>query len=147
MVTEERGTEVRDLLERVREWANGRPDVLAVALAGSWVKGSPTMDSDVDLIVLTTAKQDYLEDESWIGQFGGLRIVRTQDWGLLYTERRFVLPSGLEIEFGVAPTSWAATDPPDPNVSEDVGNGGLRTIYDPESILRRFVEACRRELG
>jgi len=145
MVTEERRIEVEELLARVGAWAARRPDVVAVALVGSWTRGGPRMGSDVDLVVLTTDKEAYLLDESWMEELGGTRIIRTQDWGPLYTERRFVLSSGLEVELGVAPPSWAATDPPDPNVSEDVGNGGLRALYDPEGILSRFIEACRRD--
>jgi len=99
------------------------------------------MSSDVDLVVLTTDKEAYLRDESWMEELGGTRIIRTQDWGPLYTERRFVLSSGLEVEFGVAPPSWAATDPPDPTHSTNVGNGGLRALYDPEGILARLVQA------
>jgi predicted nucleotidyltransferase len=146
MVTEERRIEVEKLLVRVRDWAVRRSDVVAVALVGSWACGPPRMGSDVDLVVLTTDKSAYLHDESWVAELGGTRIIRTQDWGPLYTERRFVLPSGLEVEFGVAPPAWASTDPPDPNISEDIGNGGLRALYHPEDILSRFIEACRRNL-
>jgi predicted nucleotidyltransferase len=146
MGTEERRIEVEKLLVRVRDWAVRRSDAVAVALVGSWACGPPRMGSDVDLVVLTTDKSAYLHDESWVAELGGTRIIRTQDWGPLYTERRFVLPSGLEVEFGVAPPAWASTDPPDPNISEDIGNGGLRALYDPEDILSRFIEACRRNL-
>ena len=143
MVTEERRIEVRELLARVDAWAARRPDVVAVALVGSWARGLPRMGSDVDLVVLTTDKPTYLRDESWVAELGGTRIIRTRDWGPLYTERRFVLSSSLEVEFGVAQPSWAATDPPDPDVSDDVRDGGLRAIYDPDGILARFIRACR----
>ena len=143
MVTEERRIEVRELLARVDAWAARRPDAVAVALVGSWARGRPRMSSDVDIVVLTTDKPTYLGEEVWMAELGGTRIIRTRDWGPLYTERRFVLPSGLEVEFGVAPPSWAATDPPDPNVSDDVKDGGLRAIYDPDGILARFIRACR----
>ncbi len=143
MVTEERRIEVGELLGRVDAWAARRPDVVAVALVGSWARGRPRMGSDVDLVVLTTDKPTYLRDESWVAKLGGTRIVRRRDWGPLYTERRFVLPSGLEVEFGVAPPAWAATDAPDPNVSEVVRDGGLRAIYDPDGILASFIRACR----
>ena len=129
----------------MRDWATQQPDVVAVGLAGSWARGNPTMGSDVDLIVLTTAKEAYLEDGNWIEEFGGLRIIRTRDWGPLYTERRFVLPSSLEVEFGVAPPSWAATDPPDPGTREAVRDGGLRSIYDPEGILAHFIRAVKEK--
>src|SRR3712207_1940723 len=142
MVTEEGRSEVGELLGRVDAWAARRPDVVAIALVGSWARGRPRMGSDVDLVVLTTDKPTYLRDEPWVAELGGNRIIRTRDWGPLYTERRFVLPSGLEVEFGVAPPSWAATDPPDANVSDDVRDGGLRAIYDPDGILARFSRAC-----
>ncbi len=142
MVTEERRIEVRELLARVDAWAARRPDVVAVALVGSWARGRPRMGSDVDLVVLTTDKPTYLRDEPWVAELGGNRIIRTRDWGPLYTERRFVLPSGLEVEFGVAPPAWA-TAPPDPNVNDDVRDGGVRAIYDPYGILARSIRACR----
>ena len=143
MVTEERRIEVRELLARVDAWAARRPDVVAVALVGSWARGRPRMGSDVDLVVLTTDKRTYLGEEIWMAELGGTRIIRTRDWGSLYTERRFVLPSGLEVEFGVAPPSWAATDPPDSSIRTEIADGGLRALYDPEGLLARLIEACR----
>ena len=143
MVTDERVAEVRELLARVRDRAARRPDVVAVGLAGSWARGDARMDSDVDVVVLTTAKQKYLEDEAWMQELGGLRMVRTQDWGPLLTERRFMLPSGLEVEVGIAPPTWAATDPVDPGLVGIVENGGLSVLYDPEGLLEGLIDACR----
>ena len=81
MVTEERRIEVEQFLARVCAWSLQRPDVVAVALVGSWACGHPGMDSDVDLVVLTTDKPAYLREESWVAELGGTRIIRTQDWG------------------------------------------------------------------
>ncbi len=141
--TDERTAEVRELLARVRTWAPGRPDVAAVALVGSWARDGARMDSDVDLILLTTAEGAYLEDDSWVGELGGVRILRTGRWGPL-TERRFVRPSGLQVEVGVVPPSWAATDPPDPGTREVVQRGML-AVYDPGGILSRLADACRED--
>lgn len=141
MVTEERTNEVRALLERTREWSEKRPDVVAAGLVGSWARNDARMDSDVDLVLLTTAKQDYLEDEFWVRELGGVRITKTEQWGPKMTERRFVLPSGLEVEAGISTPSWAATDPVDPNLRSIVRDG-FRTLYDPEELLARLVEAC-----
>jgi hypothetical protein len=38
----------------------------------------PRIDSEVDLVLLTTAERVYLDDESWVVELGGLRIVKTQ---------------------------------------------------------------------
>lgn len=100
------------------------------------------MDSDVDLVLLTTANQDYLDDKAWVRELGGCRIVSTEQWGPKMTERRFALPSGLEVEAGNAPPSWAATVPVDPNL-RPIGRRGFDVLYDPEGLLLDLVLACR----
>jgi predicted nucleotidyltransferase len=142
VVTDERIAEVRQLLARLRDWADQQPDVAAVALVGSWAHDDARMDSDVDLVMLTDAKQNYLRDERWVAELGGLRIVKTARWGPL-TERRFVLPSGLEVEMGIAPKAWAATNPVDWGTRQVVEDG-MRIIYDPGEFLSRLAIACQR---
>jgi len=138
---EERAAEVERLLERTRDWAAARPDVAAVGLAGSWARGEAHANSDVDLPVLTDEPRRYLEDEGWVRALGGLRTIKMQTWGPL-TERRFVLPSGLEVESGIATPSWPVVDPVDPGTL-GVVRDGFRAVYDPEGLLARLVEACR----
>jgi predicted nucleotidyltransferase len=143
VVSEERRTEVERLLSRARDWATRRPDVVAVALVGSWAYGNARLDSDVDLVVLTTDKPAYLRGDSWLAELGGASIIRTRDWGPLYTERRFVLPSGLEVELGVAPPEWASADPPDPSICAHIRDGGLVVLHDPDGVLARLIAACQ----
>ena len=59
------------------------------------------------------------------------------------TERRFALPSGLEVELGVAPPSWASTDPVDEGTHRVVTDNVL-VLYDPKGILARLLDACGR---
>jgi hypothetical protein len=53
---------VRALLATLRGWAQGRPDIVAVGLAGSWAHGEARMDSDV--VPLTENQMIYLQDEA-----------------------------------------------------------------------------------
>ena len=140
MVSEERTDEVRTLLATLRGWAQGRPDVVAVGLAGSWAHGNARMDSDVDVVLLTEDRTLYLEDDAWVYEVGGVRLVWTRGWGPM-TERRFALPSGLEVELGVAPPSWAATDPVDEGTRRVVADG-VSIVYDPKGVLARLLDAC-----
>lgn len=143
MVSRERVWEVESLLARTQTWADRRPDVVAVGMFGSWARGEALAreDSDVDLAILSREPRRYVEDGAWVRALGGLRIARTRSWGPM-TERRFILPSGLEVEAGIASPSWASTDPVDPELRPIV-RAGARIIYDPEGLLARLVEACR----
>ena len=75
VVSEERINEVQTLLATLREWAEGRPDVVAVGLAGSWAHGDARMDSDVDLMLVTGDRRPYLETDAWVRELGGVRLV------------------------------------------------------------------------
>jgi hypothetical protein len=53
-----------------------------------------------------------------------------------------VTRTGLEVEFGFAAPSWAATEPVDAGTAQVVGDG-FRVLYDPVGILRALVVACQ----
>ena len=138
VVTEERVDEVKTLLATLRRWAEGRSDVVAVGLAGSWAHGDARMDSDVDVALVTEDRGPYLEEDAWVRELGGVRLVGTQRWGPM-TERRFVMPSGLEVEVGVGLPSWL--DPADEGVRRTVEDG-VSVVYDPKGILAGLLDAC-----
>ena len=112
METDERRREYTEVCGTVVNWASERPDIRGVAVVGSWARSEPRMDSDVDLVILTTEKGAYSISEAWASTAVSqpAEIIRTQEWGPV-TERRIRLASGLEIEFGFAPPSWAQTNP------------------------------------
>jgi uncharacterized protein len=101
------------------------------------------MDSDLDLVILTVDKQRYLTDQRWVpGALGReAKVVRTQHWGPL-TERRVVLPSGFEIEFGFAAPSWASTEPLDAGTVHVVRDGCL-PLHDPSGAFELLISAVR----
>ena len=140
MVSEARAEQFASIRGAVRSWASDEDAIVGVALVGSWARGEARMDSDADVVVLAETDR-FVEDEEWIGDlFGsGAVLVRTADWGAL-TERRVQLPSGFEIEFGFAPPSWADVAPVDPG-TEGVISHGCEVWYDPNTLLRRLLEA------
>ncbi len=132
---------MRDVVERVVRWAAGRPDVVAVGLAGSYARGTAGPDSDVDLVVLTRDRDAHL-GPGWVPAVLGTGVadLRTRRWGPLL-ERRFRLPGGLVVELGFAPASWAAV-PPDPGTARVVADGFV-VLHDPAGVLARLVERVR----
>lgn len=135
-----RTSEVKGVLASIAAWAAQRDDIVGVALVGSWARGTPRPDSDVDVVVLTSDKWRYVARGGWIRSLlgSGVEIVRTGDWGPL-TERRVRLHSGLEVEFGFASPSWAAIDPVDPGTARVVRDGCL-PLFDEQGALQRLIE-------
>ncbi|MEU2611590.1 nucleotidyltransferase domain-containing protein [Micromonospora sp. NPDC007271] len=138
MVTEERSREVRSVVDLVTGWAVERGDVNGVLVVGSWARGAARMDSDVDIVVLTDNPR-YAQPGGWTGLLGG-EVVRLGEWGPL-REVRVRRSSGLEVELGVVPVSWADTDPVDPGTRRVVGDGH-RIEYDPVRVLAALSAAC-----
>ncbi|MFU8851608.1 nucleotidyltransferase domain-containing protein [Micromonospora sp. SL1-18] len=131
MVTAERSREVRSVVDLVTGWASEHEDVRAVLVVGSWARGAARMDSDVDIVVLTDNPR-YAEPGVWTDRLGG-EVVRLGEWGPL-REVRVRCPSGLEVEMGVVPVSWANIDPVDPGTRRVVSDGH-RIAYDPQGVL------------
>ncbi len=67
--------------------------------------------------------------------------MRTQAWGPL-TERRVQLASGLVVEWGFAPRSWADVAPLDDGTARVVADG-FAVLYDPFGLLEGLVAAVR----
>ncbi|MEU2309324.1 nucleotidyltransferase domain-containing protein [Streptomyces misionensis] len=139
-VTPQRLAEVGDFLDRVTRWATRREDVTGLLLVGSYARGAARPDSDVDLVLLTTDPAHYFAD-AWAGELALGDAVRTRAWGPV-TERRYALPSGLEIEFGIGTPDWARTDPVDPGTRRVVADGA-RVLHDPGGVLAALLAHCR----
>ena len=135
---------VREVLAATDLLRESVPEIVAIALVGSWARSAGRPDSDVDLVVLTPQPDVLLSEDatSWFSVFGeGVELVRSEDFGLLQ-ERRLRRPDGLEVEVGVGGPDWAATNPPDDG-SARVVRDGMRILFDPESVLSAFAEAVR----
>ena len=141
MVTSDRRREYLRVVRSVASWARQQREIVGVAVVGSWARGQARMDSDVDLVVLTDDEERYIADDRWVPDAVGeaAQLVRAEDWGPL-TERRDVLRSGLEVEFGFVSPSWASVDPVDPGTARVVGDG-WSPLVDPEGALVRLGAA------
>jgi predicted nucleotidyltransferase len=132
---EVRRRDVRRLLADVTDWARSRDDVDAVALVGSYARDQASMSSDVDVVVLTRAYADLADDVGWFLDLRpGSALIRSASWGPLL-ERRFRLTSGLVVELGLAPPTWARR-PLDPGTRR-VLRDGHQVLHDPHGLLRR----------
>lgn len=96
-------------------------------LVGSHTRGKTRQDSDIDLVLLCTEYESYLQDLDWVNDFGKPVSVRLEDYGKLTSVRVFY-EEGPEVEFGFTQLDWLAR-------SLDVGTvgvlrNGFQIVYD-----------------
>ena len=139
-------TETHVLTEAVAVWARARSDLRALGLAGSWSRGSARADSDLDLVILAGAPEQYLSDLGWLSHIAlpePFRVVshKVAVYGAAWSCHAFLEPVGeLELTFGAL--NWASTEPIDAGTRRVVGDG-FRIIVDKDERLHRLVEAVR----
>ena len=94
---------------------------------GFHARGGDQQDSDIDLVLLCTEYESYLEDVSWINDFGKPVSVRLEDYDKLTSVRTFY-EEGPEVEFGFTQLDWLV-------LPLDVGTigvlrNGFQIVYD-----------------
>jgi uncharacterized protein len=129
------------VLAPVSAWACSRPDVLGLALVGSWACGRARQDSDVDLVLLVSEPQMFRRDERWMAEIRWFdrRVVgwHDADYGVAWS-RHVRLQPACEIEFTFCDPSWAATDPVDPGTATVV-SGGCRPLLDKAGLFEGLL--------
>ena len=123
---------VRAFLQNVVEWAVNEPNLLALALVGSYVRGEASPESDVDLILLLRNPKEYLKDREWISGFGEPGNIVQEEWGKV-TSLRVLYADGLEVEFGLANLEWGS-DPSDEGDAQVIENG-LVVLFEKNGHL------------
>src|SRR5262245_11504980 len=96
---------VQSFLFEFKRWAATEIQIQAVALVGSHARGTASETSDVDLIVIVSPPNVYLEYRQWTELFGDVMRDQIEDYGAC-TSLRVWYSNGLEIEFGFCYASW-----------------------------------------
>jgi predicted nucleotidyltransferase len=133
---------VEQLASDLVGWAGSHEDVDAVALVGSYARGTAGMASDVDIVILTARFAQLAEDVSWFARLRpGSELIRAKAWGPLL-ERRFRLRTGVHVELGLVSPSWAEL-PLDLGTRRVLADGH-RVLYDQHGLLSNAGEAVKR---
>ncbi len=119
--------QVKAFLSQFAEWAGGQPDILALALVGSYARGDAREDSDVDLVIISSHPGMYLTDLSWTAAFGKVQGNQIEDYGRL-TSVRVWYAGGLEVEYGITDEKWAA-EPLDQGTREVI-SAGMQVLFE-----------------
>jgi predicted nucleotidyltransferase len=127
---------IQSLLDEISGWAEGRPDILGLALVGSYARGAARPDSDLDLVLLAAAPQALIEQPEWTAAYGQVASRQVEDWGLV-TSLRVHYQDGLEVEYGLTGPEWA-TPPIDAGTAR-VMRDGMRILSDKMGLLEKAL--------
>lgn len=138
---------VNSILTKIVEWAANRRDISAVALVGSWARGTARPDSDIDLGFLAPNPSGFRDSETWVDEINwegiGCKVDNweDEDYGLVWS-RHVHLEDGAEIEFSFGMLSWASIEPIDEGTFRVVSDG-CRILHDPENLITKLIAAVK----
>jgi hypothetical protein len=139
--------QVQNFLDKFRRWASSQLDIRGVALVGSYARNEANRNSDVDLVIVTTHPNSYLQDTLWPTNFGTVVCKKIETYGKV-TSLRVWYPQGLEVEYGFTDETWCAL-PIDPGTRKVIAAGmvilGERgsifsRIEQSDAVLRRSIQ-------
>jgi uncharacterized protein len=123
---------VEQFLNEFSYWATHQGNIEAVALVGSYARGTATETSDVDLVVVASQRDLYLQERSWTQAFGKVVSQQVEDYGKLISLRvRYA--DGFEVEYGLTDASWAAV-PLDEGTREVISRG-MKVLFERGPLL------------
>jgi len=131
-------TTAENYIKAVTQWARDNDMVAALGLIGSHARNEARLDSDIDFIIISDDKTALVGEHSWVGKFGKTRKIEVERWGIV-TSLRIFYDGGQEIEFGVAPPSWAYL-PVDAGTRRIVSEG-MKILVDKQVLLSRLHKA------
>jgi predicted nucleotidyltransferase len=138
--------DAHSLTAAIANWVRTNSDLRALALAGSWSRGTARPDSDLDLLILAVNPNQYQSDQGWLHQIilpEPFRILSGESatYGVVWAYHVALEPA-TELELGFGPLDWASTDPIDAG-SRRVVTEGFKVIVDKDGQLERLVGAIR----
>jgi predicted nucleotidyltransferase len=132
--------QVQQFLSDFTRWAANQPGILAVALVGSYARNQATDASDVDLVIIASEPETYLQDTRWAQHFGTISLQQMESYGKV-TSLRVCYSGGHEIEYGITDDMWPAL-PLDEGTTKVI-SGGVQILFERGSILSRLSRSTR----
>jgi aminoglycoside 6-adenylyltransferase len=104
-----KNTDEKAVIKKITEWAESKPDIRAVLLTSSRANPNEKLDefSDYDVIFVAEDIKPYIEDESWLEEYGKVLVIYRDPIEVIFGFEKFTrvtqYESGLKIDFTLWP--------------------------------------------
>ena len=119
-------------IEAVKQWAEENGKIESVIIVGSYARGTNTVTSDLDLVILTPCRDEMVEDQEFTELFGEIAKRQKEYYGAC-TSVRVWYQNGMEVEFGLVKPSWISV--PLDQGTHKVLSDGYKVILDKKSYF------------
>ena len=127
--------QVHQFLIEFSQWAASQPGILAVALLGSYARNEATPASDVDLLIIASEPDTYIQDTRWAHYFGPISRQQFENYGKV-TSLRVWYSGGPEIEYGFTDETWTVL--PLDEGTKKVISGGMQILSERRPVLSQM---------
>src|SRR5262249_48883396 len=130
----------------VADWVNARNDLCGLAVCGSWARGNPRPDSDLDLIVLARepsalATAAPLAAIDFAAAGFQVSSIQQETYGAVCSWHLHLFPAA-DLELTIAGPAWAAIAPVDDG-TRAVLRDAFRVVVDKARLLQDLIAAVR----
>lgn len=123
---------MENLIQTIKAYAKNDAHIRSVLIVGSYARSANKEDSDLDLVIMTTNKQEMVEKPNFVNRFGKVIKQQTEYYGAC-TSIRIWYEDGKETEFGLVEPSWISL--PLDKGTEKVLSDGYQIIIDKDQSL------------
>jgi hypothetical protein len=138
--------EATSLQALLTHWVAEDDNLRALALCGSWARGNPRADSDLDLIVLTSPqavadRARLVTTIPFTDEGYQLQTYRWVTYGVVHSAH-ITLARSIEVELSFAALNWADTTPIDEGTRRVVTDA-FAILVDKDQALATLVAAIK----
>ena len=120
-------------LKDIKQWAKNEEQVESIIVVGSYARGTYKKTSDIDLVIITSKKNEMLKNQNFIKLFGDVKKSQIEYYGAC-TSIRAWYKDGKEVEFGIVNPTWI--EKPLDKGTNKVLNDGFKVIIDKKDYFK-----------
>lgn len=127
------------ILDKIVEWANAQPDIVALIMTGSRARPDGVVDafSDYDLEIFTTDPSRYTSYGSWMTEIQDVWVYLPTISDRGCETRLFVFEGGEKVDFSILPVS-ALEHAVKSQKLDDLNERGFRVLIDKNGLASRL---------